>query len=89
MAEHPLTLFVSPTQSRTPSATEAELVKAVQFAAQDTAQALELTEALLELSPPAPENAPMIAKMVAGRLFNAAMLVMGSVKSQEAVRHER
>ena len=62
---------------------EAELVKAIRFAAEDTAQALELAEILLEAYPPAPENAPMIARMVVSRLVNAAMLVTQSVQGME------
>ena len=66
------------------AAVQAELMKAVQFAAEDTAQTVELAEAMFDMFPPADENAPLIAKMVACRLMNAAMLVMRSVKGTPA-----
>lgn len=66
-----------------PAPVETELMKALRFAAEDTVQAIELAEILLEVYPPAPENAPMVARMVVSRLVNAAMLVTQAVKDVE------
>ena len=68
----------------------AELLKAVQFAAEDAGQLAELTEALLEVYPHTGENTRLVAQTVAARLTDSAMKIMRAVRAipaQEVASH--
>ena len=89
MADEQVTI---PVDSDKVAEARAELRKAVIFAAEDSTQMAELAEALLDVYPATGENAYLVAKAVAGRLFSAGQMVMRSVKeipaeAQDEVAH--